>query len=220
MKKTSLLLISAFFIVIMTPIFGWAQVNKEIKEVSIGTQIWLTENLKVTKFRNGDSIFQAQTHEEWEKAKQNKQAAWCYYEESDDKQTEGILYNYYALSDSRGLAPLGWRIPSNNDWIKLFDKLGGKQKAFYYLRKEDNSFKASTFFGHRIITYDISTDLNGTKDTINTRSIFLSETCWWASDELTNDSASYIMLAIDDVGEMSFDKDMKGRGCAIRCIKE
>jgi uncharacterized protein (TIGR02145 family) len=191
------------------------------KEVKIGTQIWSTENLKVTKFCNGDSILQAQTQEEWEKAKRKKQAAWCYYEDSDDKQTERILYNYYALNDPRGLAPAGWRIPSNNDWLKLFDEFGGIKNAFYYLRKDDNSFKASAYFGHRRIFYDTTIDaIDSTIDTVNIHSYSLPETCWWASDKLVNDSASYIMLGIDDLGEMRFQKDMKGLGCAIRCLKD
>ncbi len=186
--------------------------SKAQKEVKIGTQIWSTENLKVTKFCNGDSILQAQTQEDWEKAKRKKQAAWCYYEDSDDKQTERILYNYYALNDPRGLAPEGWRMPSNNDWLKLFDEFGGIKNAFYDLRKDDNSFKASSYFGHRRIFYDTTIDaLDGTIDTVNSHSYFLPETCWWASDKLASDSASYIMLGIDDLGEMRFQKDMKGR---------
>jgi uncharacterized protein (TIGR02145 family) len=190
------------------------------KDVKIVKQIWSTENLKVTKFCNGDSILQAQTQEEWEKAKRKKQAAWCYYEDSDNKQTERILYNYYAINDPRGLAPLGWRMPLKNDWVKLFDELGGIEKAFYYLRLIDNSFKASPFIGHRRIFYDTSQALDGAIDTINTHSYFLPETSWWASDKLANDSASYIMLAIDDVGKMIFENDIKGRGCSIRCIKD
>jgi uncharacterized protein (TIGR02145 family) len=219
-KKTRLLGPTALFIAMIAPIFSVAQVDKGIKQVTIGQQIWTIENLKVTKFCNGDNIPQAQTLEEWKKAKENKQAAWCYYVDSDDKKTKEILYNYYALNDPRGLAPAGWRIPSNDDWLKLFDELGGIKKAFYSLRMDDNSFKASTFSGHRRIFYDTSTALDGTLDTINTGSFFLSETSWWASDELENDSASYIMLAIDDVGEMIFQKDNTGRGCSIRCIKE
>jgi uncharacterized protein (TIGR02145 family) len=194
--------------------------SKVQNDVKVGKQIWSTENLKVTKFCNGDNILQAQTQEEWEKAKRKKQAAWCNYEDSDDKQTAGILYNYYAINDPRGLAPLGWRMPLKNDWVKLFDELGGIEKAFYYLSLIDNSFKASPFFGHRRIFYDTSQALDGTIDTINTHSYFLPETCWWASDKLANDSANYIMLAIDDVGKMIFENDIKGRGCSIRCIKD
>ena len=195
--------------------------SKAQKEVKIGTQIWSTENLKVTQFCNGDSILQAQTQEKWEKAKRKKQAAWCYYVDYDDKQTDVILYNYYALNDPRGLAPQGWRMPSNNDWLKLFDELGGIKNAFYDLRKDDNSFKASSYFGHRRVFYDTTIDaLDGTIDTVNSHSYFLPETCWWASDKLASDSACYIMLCIDDVGEMHFQKDMKGRGCAIRCLKD
>ncbi len=194
--------------------------NNTATTVKIGAQVWASENLESRTFRNGDSILQAQTDEEWQKANQNKQAAWCYCKNSDNKITEGILYNFYALIDPRGLAPIGWRIPSNSDWSILFDELGGLKQSFYYLRMENNSFKSNPYFGHRRIAHGITTNLDGTKDTININSVFLPETCWWSSDELSYSDAFFIMLSIDDNGEIYFEYDSKGRGCSIRCLKE
>ena len=57
------------------------------KEVTIGKQIWMVENLNIDKFRNGDLIPQAKTNEEWKKAGKNKQPAWCYY---DNNQKNGV----------------------------------------------------------------------------------------------------------------------------------
>ena len=103
---------------------------KEIKEVKIGDQVWSANNLDVTTFSNGDSIPQAQTKEQWDKANADKQAAWCYYNnEKDFGNLNGKLYNWYAVNDPRGIAPKGWHVPSKEEWSKLFDFVGGTDVA-------------------------------------------------------------------------------------------
>jgi uncharacterized protein (TIGR02145 family) len=102
----------------------------DYKSVKIGNQIWMTENLNVDRFRNGDLIPEAKTKEEWELAGKNKKPAWCYYD-NDPKNGEkyGKLYNWYAVNDPRGLAPKDWHIPSDNEWDKLVNFLGGENRA-------------------------------------------------------------------------------------------
>jgi uncharacterized protein (TIGR02145 family) len=114
------------------------QVSKSLgyKSVTIGTQTWMTENLNVSTFRNGDLILEAKTKEEWKKAGENKQAVWCYYNfDSKNEAKYGKLYNYYAVNDPRGLAPEGWHIPKNSEWYLLTDYLGGENKAGLKLKK-------------------------------------------------------------------------------------
>ena len=94
--------------------------------VQIGTQFWMTENLDVSFFRNGDEIPQAQSDEEWETAGFNQQPAWCYvtvWEDDKEKQTTKYkkLYNSFAINDPRGIVPSGWRISSTLDWEKLIE---------------------------------------------------------------------------------------------------
>ena len=100
------------------------------KTVQIGTQVWMTKNLDVSTFRNGDPIPEAKTDEEWEKAGENKQPAWCYYNnDPGNGEKYGKLYNWYAVNDSRGLAPVGYHIPSDAEWTILTDFLGGEDAA-------------------------------------------------------------------------------------------
>jgi uncharacterized protein (TIGR02145 family) len=95
------------------------------KSVKIGTQIWMTENLNVSTFRNGEPIPEAKTEEEWVKAGENKQPAWCYYNNDPKNGAKyGKLYNWYAVYDSRGLAPAGWHIPTDAEWTTLENQLG------------------------------------------------------------------------------------------------
>ena len=100
------------------------------KSVTVGSQIWSTENLNVAKFRNGDAIPEAKTDEEWQQASANEYPAWCYYNNNKKNAKKyGKLYNWYAVNDPRGLAPEGWHIPSNDDWEGLIYFLGGYEMA-------------------------------------------------------------------------------------------
>jgi uncharacterized protein (TIGR02145 family) len=95
------------------------------KSVKIGSQTWMVENLNVERFRNGDLIPQAKTDEEWKRAGENKQPAWCYYDNDPKNGSKyGKLYNWYAVNDPRGLAPAGWHVPSDPEWTTLSDQLG------------------------------------------------------------------------------------------------
>jgi hypothetical protein len=111
---TALILTISNFAVAQTP-----------NEVKIGTQVWMTKNLNVDKFRNGDPIPQAKTREEWKAAGENKQPAWCYYDNDPANGVKyGKLYNWYAVNDARGLAPAGYHVPSDAEWTILENQLG------------------------------------------------------------------------------------------------
>ncbi|MEY3085574.1 MAG: hypothetical protein RL037_1754 [Bacteroidota bacterium] len=99
-------------------------------EVTVEKQVWMTQNLNVDKFRNGDPIPIAKTDEDWEKAGTDGKPAWCYYDNDPKNGIKyGKLYNWYAVNDSRGLAPAGWHIPTDAEWTILSDYLGGEDAA-------------------------------------------------------------------------------------------
>ena len=97
------------------------------KTVKIGNQWWMAENLKVKHYCNGDAIQNITNSTTWLNLEVNEDnGAWCYYKNDFSYSgTYGCLYNWYALNDSRGLAPAGWRIPYASDWQQLLDFLGG-----------------------------------------------------------------------------------------------
>ena len=128
MKKVSLI----FILLIGFGCISYAQT------ITIGTQVWMTKNLDVATFRNGDPIPQAKTDEEWEKAGDNQQPAWCYYDNDPANGAKyGKLYNWYAVNDSRGLAPSGYHIPSDAEWTILTDFLGGEKVAGTKMKSTD-----------------------------------------------------------------------------------
>lgn len=81
------------------------------KTVTIGNQVWMAENLKVTHYRNGDAIPYIIDNTEW--ANIITGALCAYDNDSPHILTYGLLYNWYAVNDSRHIAPEGWHVPTD-----------------------------------------------------------------------------------------------------------
>ena len=93
--------------------------------VVIGKQIWMSKNLNISTFRNGDPIYHAVTEEDWIRAGELGIPAWCYPDNNPNSgNLYGKLYNYYAVQDPRGLAPIGYHISTEQDWKELEIFLG------------------------------------------------------------------------------------------------
>lgn len=98
--------------------------------VKIGKQKWMSKNLDVITFRNGEQISQASNKEQWDEYSKNKIPSWCYYDfDENNGKIYGKLYNWFAVSDPRGLAPKGYHIPTDQEWTALTDFLGGNNEA-------------------------------------------------------------------------------------------
>ena len=119
----------------LVPFSVFAQSSSEVK---IGNQIWMSKNLDVSTYRNGEQIPQAKDAAQWKYASTNKIPAWCYYEFNErNGKAYGKLYNWFAVSDSRGLAPNGYHIPSDAEWTILTDFLGGSDIAGKKMKSKD-----------------------------------------------------------------------------------
>lgn len=95
--------------------------------VTIGTQIWMAENLKVTKYSNGDPIPNITDGTQWAGL---STGAYCSYNNiAVNVSTYGNLYNWYAVSDNRNICPAGWHIPTDAEWSTLTTFLGGESIA-------------------------------------------------------------------------------------------
>jgi len=82
--------------------------------VLIGTQCWIQSNLKVSKYRNGDSILTGFSNSAWQNTTSGAYA--LYNNDPVNDALYGKLYNHYSVSDNRGLCPTGWHVPSDGDW--------------------------------------------------------------------------------------------------------
>lgn len=83
--------------------------------------VWTTSNLNVSKFKNGETIKEAKSPAEWEEALNKGIPAWCYVDNYvSNGKTLGKLYNYYAVTSLKGLAPDGWHIASDFEWEMIY----------------------------------------------------------------------------------------------------
>jgi uncharacterized protein (TIGR02145 family) len=187
-------------------------------EVKIGNQIWMTQNLNLDKFRNGDSIPQAKTNLEWIKAGKENKPAWCYYQNDlANGEKYGKLYNWYAVNDPRGLAPFGWHIPSDAEWTQLTDYLGGsypsgnKMKSIngWMASRGSKGTNSSGFSGYPggFRHYD------GTFRDIDQAGY------WWSSSSSSTFNAWGRPLYFHGGSVVTEYYDKKD-GCSVRCIKD
>ena len=190
----------------------------EENEIKIGDQIWTTKNLDVSTYRNGDAIPQVQNEEEWSKL---TTGAWCYYEnESRIGKKYGKLYNWYAVNDSRGLAPKGYHVPTDEEWTTLTNYLGGEIEAGDEMKSntgkidDGNGTNTSGFAGlpggYR---YGCGYNSDGSF------SSFGVSYNWWSSSEDDTNNAWCINLYYDrsEVINSIFNKQY---GFSVRCLKD
>jgi len=115
---------------ISTPIFPDSITDisgNNYKTVTIGTQVWMAENLKTTKYSDGTDIPMIEDAGIWEDL---TTPAYCWYnnDEAAYKDTYGALYNWHAVKTGK-LCPTGWHVPNYDEWSVLMNYLGGKHIA-------------------------------------------------------------------------------------------
>ncbi|MDR3668123.1 MAG: fibrobacter succinogenes major paralogous domain-containing protein [Ignavibacteriaceae bacterium] len=179
--------------------------------VKIGDQEWMTENLNTDYYQNGDKIPEIKDAREWELL---KTGAWCNYKNDPANGNKyGKLYNWYAVNDPRGLAPAGWHIPKNTEFLTLETRVnldGNALKAIGQATKWTKGYNRSGFSslmsGHR--------SYNGSFHDLCSSSYF------WSSTEFGPESANSINLYIDEdanIYKIPYDKTF---GFSIRCLKD
>jgi uncharacterized protein (TIGR02145 family) len=97
--------------------------------VIIGHQLWMLENLRATRYKNGDPLYKALNRSDWS-IRNNSAGAYCSYNYDDtNAPVYGMLYNSMATIDTRDICPEGWHLPTMEDWHELRDHLGGNEVA-------------------------------------------------------------------------------------------
>jgi len=182
-------------------------------KVKIGHQEWSTENLNVDHFRNGDIIPEVKSDEDWGKAGDLRQPAWCYYENNPENGKKyGKLYNWNAVNDRRGLAPNGWHIPSEKEWRILIERVIKDGNALKEINHEStngfdtyNSGFSARFAGYR--------HYHGWFIDLGNRTNF-----WSSTENRPHYAANLTLISWD--GFISLFSDHVRFGYSVRCIKD
>jgi uncharacterized protein (TIGR02145 family) len=192
--------------------------NNKYKSIKIGTQTWMAENLKVTKYRNGDPIVNVQSNNAWSNI---MVGAYCIYDNlTDNSILYGKLYNWYAVHDPRNLAPVGWHIPTIAEWNTLVSYLGGGLIAGDKLKEVGSINWLSPGFPYVVSNKSGFTGLpGGLRYNYSTFDLSGQQGNWWSSTENDKATANSFTLVFDsniaDVPTLE-----KTSGCSIRCIKD
>lgn len=195
--------------------------------VQIGNQVWMAENLKVMHYRNGDVIQNVTDGTQWSNL---ASGAYCSYDNDDSNiSTYGLLYNWYAVDDSRSLAPAGWHIPSDEEWKELEMYLGMSQSE-----ADDRGLRGTNEGGKlKEVTHWNSPNTGATNSsgftalpagqrypTSGTFDSMGNVTCFWSS---TEDPSTYVWTrrlyyCYSDVGR--FYGYGKQTGYSVRCVRD
>jgi uncharacterized protein (TIGR02145 family) len=184
------------------------------KTIQIGTQTWMAENLKTTKYRNGDPILNITDNQTW--FGNTTSGAYCAYNNiSVNSNAYGLLYNGYAVEDSRKLCPTGWHVPSDPEWVTLKQYLGGVYVAGGKMKEIGNTHWPSPSAGTNESGF---TALPG--GTRNYLGNFSDIGYWSKFMSSTNYGGRLWYYAIYfDVQQLVYDLEMRG-AMSVRCIKD
>lgn len=183
--------------------------------IKIGTQTWMVENLKVTKYRDGSIIPNITSSTQWASL---TTGAWCYYNNNSQNNNDyGKLYNWYTVNDSRGLAPAGWHVPSNTEWSTLESNLGGTNVAGGKLKETGTAHWNSPNTG--ATNSSSFTALPGGANLSPSYMNLKNVGYWWASSSIgTNGYCLQLSVGSGTAsGNMQASKNF---GFSVRCIKD
>lgn len=185
--------------------------------VEIGTQVWLKENLKTTKYNNGEQIeFVANQSADNTKWGALQTGAWSAYN-NNSASVSGNLYNWYAVVDTRGVCPVNSHIPSEAEWTTLIDYLGGSSVAGGALKEAgrehwiNNDLGATNSSGFTSLP-------GGFRSATGFHGLYTNGVYWTSKDWTRTRGLSYqtINSRIDVIGAQS----EKFMGYSVRCIKD
>lgn len=182
--------------------------------VEIGTQVWMVENLNVTKYRNGASIPNISDETTWSL---HFSGAYCHQGNiPSNGTTYGKLYNWYAVNDSRNICPTGWHVPTDAEWSTLMSYLGGEIVAGGKLKETGTTHWTSPNTGATNES-GFKALPGGTRNSVGPFSGTGSTCYFWSSTEDGNDNAWYRYIRYDTEYVQRYKNDYC-TGYSVRCI--
>ncbi len=193
--------------------------NNSYNIIRIGTQIWMHENLKTTKLNDGTSIPLITENADWIAL---TTPGHCWYNNMEEiyKEEYGALYNWFAVNTGK-LCPVGWHVPSANEWIILIDFLGGgslaggKLKAFGSPPWQPPNIGGTNDSGFTGIPAGVRSDEESGRFQYGSQYGY-----WWSSSEYSDASMALdfglVYLSTNVIQYRKFKND----GLSVRCIKD
>ncbi len=189
------------------------------KTITIGTQTWMAENLRTTHYRNGDAITIITEKVPWNII---TEGLYCNYNNTsnlDTIATFGRFYNWYAITDNRNIAPVGWHIPSDEEWTTLTDYLGGETVAGLKLKETGTTHwqgpntESTNESGFTALPC-------GTRDFDGSSVDIGNYVNFWSNTEYSTNNIWYRFMHYNNNDFFRHNVDKKVYGLSVRCIKD
>lgn len=183
--------------------------------VKIGDQEWTVENLRTSTYNNGDSIPYISYEASWG---DTQEGAWCYYNtDTSYLSTYGKMYNWYVVKDSRKVAPVGWHIPNDAEWLQLINHVGGVGVAGGKLKDQITGWDLPNVAATN--EYGLSIRGSGLRSYLGLYQHIRTNGYYWSSSELGGNSGKYYR-ARRTYADFDNSVTQKTSGMAIRCVKD
>ena len=194
--------------------------------VKIGGQWWMAENLKTTRYRNGDALLKVTHSSEWAGL---ESGAFCSYNNDDSNvSTVGLLYNWYAVDDNRNIAPVGWHVPTDAELKELEIYLGMEQSDVNrtgFWRGADQGLKLKQTGATHWNSPNNGTNesgfsalSSGSRSYAGTFADMGATAFYWSSTPSGSDRAWYRLLNNSLPGVFRYQREIRN-GYSVRCIK-
>ena len=202
-----------------SPVWSFTTVEEIITDIDgnnyhsikIGTQVWMVENLKTTKYRNGDLIPNVADGNAWSNL---TTGAYCNYDNNENNAaTYGRLYNWYAVNDSRKIAPIGWHVATDAEWTTLINFVGANAGTKLKSKTGWNSD------GNGTDDYGFTALATGSRNYDGAFHNIGDNGYWWSSKEYDTINAwlRYMYYFNNSVERASTSKK---DGFSVRCVKD
>jgi uncharacterized protein (TIGR02145 family) len=194
--------------------------NNTYKTVYIGTQQWMAENLKVSKYNDGTAIPNVTGNTEWT---QLTTGAWAYYNNDVANNAKyGKLYNWFAVSPTmngnKNVCPTGWHVPKDAEWIVLTDYLGGETVAGGKMKEVGTTSWNSP--NTDATNTSLFTGLpGGLRASYGSDFFFGRSGYWWSSTEFNTTFVWFLTLG-DGYGSAERNYEGKKTGVSVRCLRD
>lgn len=203
------------------------------KVIMIGNQLWMAENLRTTKYKDGTPIPLVTDNTAWSNL---TTPGYCWYDNnSANKDTYGALYNWYTVNTGK-LCPSGWHVPSDDEWTIMQYYLianGFNYDGTTYGIKYAKALASTTGWTSSAVTGAVgNTDYpskrnatgftalpSGYRQKDGTFKFIGSTSYWWSSTE-SDEINGYDREITYYLSGMSRNTPTKQSGCSVRCIKD
>lgn len=190
--------------------------KEALNHVTVGGTDWTVANLSTARFADGSEIPRADDLATLANLGEAGQPAWCYPDfDSDKGAAYGMLYNWYAVTDPRGICPRGWRVANADDWAALIEAAGGQGVAGTALKSDYGWYGG----GNGTDALAFSALPVGAASALNGYSAEEKVAAFWSPEEVSANYAEYRVIHAPHDG-IFLNEDLKMTGMSVRCVRE